>query len=302
VKEVPASAPAGLLADSRAKLFGNNTNSVTLSPDESVLYVTNGNTNNVAVLNVAALSTGNAVVGLIPTGWYPNYVTFSADGRYVYVVNGKSPTGPNPGYYYGDILPTLPASGCAASNEYNLQLIKAGLQSFPTPNAPGLALLTQRVAENNKYRSTEDSASVATMQFLQQKIKHVIYIIKENKTYDQVLGDLPIGNGDPSLTEFPAAVTPNLHNLAQSFVTLDHFYDSSEVSYDGWPWSVSARVPDTVAREVPVNYASRGLSYDAEGTNAGSPGKAPDSRRCGAGSRHHAEVHQHSSLGGHRRL
>jgi DNA-binding beta-propeller fold protein YncE len=83
LEEVPASAPAGLLPPSRAGLFGNNTNSVTLSPDQSTLYVTNGNTNNVAVLSVAALPTLNAVVGLIPTGWYPNSVSFNASGNHM---------------------------------------------------------------------------------------------------------------------------------------------------------------------------------------------------------------------------
>jgi DNA-binding beta-propeller fold protein YncE len=95
----------------------------------------------------------------------------------------------------------------------------------------------------------------------------VIYIIKENRTYDQILGDLPVGNGDPDLTEFGQATTPNLHSLAQTFVTLDNFYDRSEVSMDGWPWSVSARSPDVVEKQVTVNYAGRGLSNDSEGTN-----------------------------------
>jgi hypothetical protein len=107
------------------------------------------------------------------------------------------------------------------------------------------------------------------MGFLRQNIQHVIYIIKENRTYDQILGDLPFGNGDPNLTEFGAAVTPNLHTLATEFIDLDNFYDSSEVSMDGWPWSVSARAPDVVERQVGVNYAGRGLSNDSEGSNRG---------------------------------
>jgi len=106
-----------------------------------------------------------------------------------------------------------------------------------------------------------------TMATLRSKIQHVIYIIKENRTYDQILGDLSVGNGDPDLTEFGQATTPNLHNLARNFVTLDNFYDRSEVSMDGWPWSVSARSPDVVEKQVTVNYAGRGLSNDSEGTN-----------------------------------
>lgn len=266
IAEVGASAPPGLLG-SRAGLHGNNTNSVTLSPDETMLYVTNGNTNEVAVLSVAGLNTGHEVLGLIPTGWYPNSVTFGGDGKYVYVVNGKSPTGPNLGFCYGGVLPSLPAAGCNASNQYNLQLIKAGLQSFPAPGFAELARLTQQVAENNNYRSPAESEANGTLEFLRQHIKHVIYIVKENKTFDQILGDLGIGDGNAALTEFPASITPNEHSLAGNFVTLDHFYDTSEVSYDGWAWSTSARVTDVVARQTPVNYAGRGLSYESEGTN-----------------------------------
>jgi YVTN family beta-propeller protein len=268
IAEVGASAPPGLLG-SRADLHGNNTNSVTLSPDESMLYVTNGHTNNIAVLSLAALRTGHGVLGLIPTGWYPNSVTFSGDGKYVYVVNGKSPTKPNPGFCYGGVIPSLPAAGCNASNEYNLQLIKAGLKSFPLPGPSELARLTQQVADNNNYRSPEQSDANGTMEFLRHHIQHVIYIVKENKTFDQILGDLGIGDGYAALTEFPFGITPNQHSLAQNFVTLDHFYDASEVSYDGWAWSTSARVTDIVARQTPVNYAGRGLSYESEGTNRG---------------------------------
>ena len=146
-------------------------------------------------------------------------------------------------------------------------LIKAGLQSFPTPAPEDLQRLTEQVSENNRYLSREDETTAATMQFLHRHIKHVIYIIKENKTFDQVLGDGPVGDRDPALTEFPNAVTPNLHSLAQHFVTLDHFYDSSEVSFDGWAWSTSARAPDIIVKQTPVNYGGRGLSYESEGSN-----------------------------------
>jgi DNA-binding beta-propeller fold protein YncE len=253
-----------------AALSGNNTNSVTLSPDAGTLYVTNGNTNNVAVVNVAALGTPHAVLGLIPTGMYPNSVSLSHNGKFMYVANGKSPAGPNPNHCKGggSILPELTAAACNASNSYSLQLVKAGLQFIPTPPLPQLASLTAQVATNNHYGRSESPASAATMDFLAGKIKHVVYIIKENRTYDQVLGDLPVGNGNPSLTEFPDGVTPNFHNLARNFVTLDNFYDTSEVSYDGWAWSTGLIAPDVVIRQTPVNYSFRGgLSYDSEGDN-----------------------------------
>jgi hypothetical protein len=105
------------------------------------------------------------------------------------------------------------------------------------------------------------------MAFLRSHIKHVIYIIKENRTYDQVLGDLPRGNGDPLLTLFPEATTPNHHGLAKQFVTLDAFQDSGETSGVGWNWTVSARTTDSVEKTQPPNYAGRGLNYDWEGTN-----------------------------------
>ena len=263
--DIAVTAPAGLLPSAREKLKGNNTNSITLSPDESQLYVTNGNTNNVAVVQLSSASGQSRVIGLIPTGWYPNSVSFGRDGKTVYVVNGKSPTGPNPGNIKGT-TPALTAQGQAA-NEYSLQLIKAGFQSFPVPTPGELNKLTELVADNNHFQRVVSEADREKMEFLSQKIKHVIYIIKENRTYDQILGDLAVGNGDPDLTEFGAATTPNFHKLARKFVTLDNFYDSSEVSMDGWPWSTSARAPDVVEKQTTVNYAGRGLSYDSEGTN-----------------------------------
>lgn len=263
--DISVTAPAGLLPSARERLKGNNTNSVTLSPDQNTLYVTNGNTNNVAVVHLSTASGQSRVEGLIPTGWYPNSVSFSGDGKTVYVVNGKSPTGPNPGNCKG-ATPAL-AAQCQASNQYSLQLIKAGFQSFPTPGPGELNRLTELVADNNHFLRVVSEADREKMQFLRRKIKHIVYIIKENRTYDQVLGDLAVGNGDPDLTEFGAATTPNLHRLARRFVTLDNFYDSSEVSMDGWPWSTSARAPDVVEKQTTVNYAGRGLSYDSEGTN-----------------------------------
>ncbi|MBV9404889.1 MAG: hypothetical protein JO211_06065 [Acidobacteriaceae bacterium] len=270
--EVSVAAPAGTLPGSLGSLSGNNTNSVTLSPDQATLYLTNGNTNNVSVVSVAQLGSGNPVLGLIPTAMYPNSVALSGDGRFMYVVNGKSPAGPNINHCRGGgaILPNLTASACTASNQYSLQLTKGGLQFLPTPSTAQLPVLTNQVALNNGYQNTETPATAATMNFLASKIQHIIYIIKENRTYDQVLGDLPYGNGDPALTEFPAGVTPNLHNLAQNFATLDNFYDTAEVSYDGWAWSTGMIAPDIVLRQTPVNYSFRGgVAYESEGDNRG---------------------------------
>ena len=176
---------AAIVAPHSRPLTGNNTNGVTLSPDEKTLYVTNGNSNDVAVVNLNGTNEQATVAGLIPTGWYPTSVSLNANGTYMYVVNAKSPTGANPGYCHGGVLPTSPSSTCEASNEYDLQLIKAGFQSFPVPAAAQLTTLTAQVAVNNNFARTANTLAPAIMKFLQGKIKHVIYIIKENRTYDQ---------------------------------------------------------------------------------------------------------------------
>ena len=191
---------ASLLPASLAqfKYKGANPNSVTLSPDETQLYVTDGNLNCISVIALSGTNKNDQVIGLIPTGWYPNSVSFSADGSTVYAVNGKSPTGANPNWCYGGYGPPGEPA-CYASNQYNPQLVKAGLQTFPRPTAAQLATLTQQVAVNDRFSYTESDNDKAVMAAVRQGIQHVIFILKENRTYDQILGDLPVGNGQPSL-------------------------------------------------------------------------------------------------------
>ena len=263
VENIPVTAPAGLLESRLSTLKGNDTNSVTLTPDGTKLYVTNGWMNDVAVVGLTGPAP-HSVMGLIPTGWYPTSVSFSGDGSHVYVLNYKSPTGRNDG--------NSSAPDDCGTNCYDLQLIKAGLQIFPVPTTGELHRLTEQVAANNSFKGRANPIDARTMAALHQRIQHVIYIIKENRTYDQVLGDLPVGNGDPSDTEWGEAVTPNLHALASQFVDLDNFYDTSEVSMDGWPWSTSAHAIDTVERQTPVNYADRCVSYFPPADCAGFPG------------------------------
>ena len=274
VQTIQVIAPAALLSPTLADYTGANPNSVTLSPDEKHLYVTNGNLNCVAVVELDPATGGGQVVGLIPTGWYPNslvvknFETAGGDGGtspYVYVVNGKSPTGANSAMRYSYGPPTH--TNGYATNEYNPQLVKAGLQSYPLPSHEQLPTLTAQVAVNNRFAHVTSADDAAVMAAVRQGTKHVIFIIKENRTYDQVLGDLEIGNGDPDLVEFGEAITPNQHTMARTFVTLDSFYATAEVSADGWPWTTSARAPDVVERFVPVMYAGRGLSLDADGLN-----------------------------------
>jgi len=209
------------------------------------------------------------VVGLIPTGWYPNAVAVSGDSGRLVVANGKSPPGANRGACR-DSLSLAPGAlaACTGRNQYVWQLEKAGLLSLPLPSPPALARLTLQVAHNNNFpalrrRETEDAA----MAFLRTRIRHVVYVVKENRTYDQILGDLEIGNGDPALALLPENLSPNHHALARGFVTLDDFYDSGESSNTGWSWSTAARTNDFTEKTAPVNYAVRGLQYDAEGLN-----------------------------------
>ena len=269
LETIPVIAPPSVVATVPAlqqKLTGANTNSVTLTPDGTQLWVTNGNLNSVAVVALGGTDQNDQVAGLIPTGWYPNSVSFSPDGKWAYVVNGKSPTGANPNWCYGAGPTNYP--NCITMNEWNPQATKAGLQSFPTSNlAAQLPALTAQVLTNDRFSATESASEAAVMAAVRQGIKHVIFIIKENRTYDQVLGDLPVGNGDSSLVQWGQKITPNMHNLAQTFVTLDNIMASSEVSNDGWPWTTSARAPDVVERQFPLAYAARGLSLDTEGTN-----------------------------------
>ena len=259
------------------KLMGSNPNSLALSPDGRTLYVTNGGANSVAIIETYGMnealniSPGGIVRGLIPTGWYPSSVSVSADGKTLYVVNTKSVPGPDP---EGCRTTTSIARGaldsCYAANEYILQLNKGGFEVVPTPQASALDGLTKQVAENDHYvTDAKRAADEKTMAFLRQHIKHVIYIIKENRTYDQVLGDLPEGNGDPRLAILGKALSPNHHQLAAQFVDLDNFYCSGDVSGEGWNWSTAARASQMVENAYPINYADRGVSYDFEGENRG---------------------------------
>jgi YVTN family beta-propeller protein len=240
---------------------GSTSNSVALSPDENRLYVTNGGTNSVAVIQLGKDHVHGAAIGLIPTGWYPNSVSVSADGSTLYVVNGKSSAGPNP----NACSPGATVPSCGAANQYVWQLTRAGFLTVPVPNSLQLLGLTVQVALNNRFSTFEPNEPV--MSFIKQKIHHVIYIVKENRTYDQILGDLGRGNGDPNLAFLGGSLTPNFHKLAKQFVDLDNFYDSGEVSGDGWNWSTQARTTDDIEKEIPVNYAGRGVNYETEGTN-----------------------------------
>lgn len=280
---VNTSAPQGLLGGDDLVPKGSNPNSVTLSPNERFAYVTNGGTNNVAVVRLGGEAP--SVTGLIPTGWQPNSASVSPDGRTLYVVNGKSNTGPNPlncrsisaGGNYGSACQSVSAQN-GSGNNYAWQNMHGSLLVLPVPSTTDLQQLTSLVAQNNGFNLRLSRKDAATMRFLRQHIKHVVYIIRENRTYDQVLGDLPVGNGDPTLTQFPQSVTPNQHAIATNFVDFDNFYDTGNGSMDGWQWSTAGRALDFEEKSQVINYGKGGSAYDSEGTdrnvNAGISGVA----------------------------
>jgi DNA-binding beta-propeller fold protein YncE len=280
IQTIPIIAPAALLDTLPSRLVlrtGANPNSVTLSPDGTQLWVTNGNHNAVSVVALdpdhsAGHVNTSEVVGLIPSGWYPTSVTFSQDGQQAHVINLKSPTGPNPAFCYSNGAGYMPQPfTCFSANEYNPMRTKAGFQTFEVPSADQLALLTAQVATNNRFGAVMSEEDAAVMAAVRAGIKHVIFILKENRTYDQILGELDVegSDGDPALADFGIAVTPNQNAIAKQFVTLDRFLDTAEVSLDGWPWSTSARTPDVIERSYAVLYAGRELALEGEGNNRG---------------------------------
>jgi lactonase family protein with 7-bladed beta-propeller len=278
---IDARAPAGMLPG--RKYTGAATSAVTLSPDGRTVYAVNSGANSIAVIPVTGPS-ANRVSGLIPTAYEPHDVTFSADGSWMYIVSGKSLTGPNPGHLSSNtasitsiVYPggnAAAAAAARAANQYQFQLERASLVSARVPTSHHLRDLTEQVAKNNRYSTETDEKDRTAMEFLGRRIKHVIYVVKENRTFDQILGDLGNGaNADPDLTQFGQALTPNNHNFATKFVTLDNFMNPGDGSMDGWSWALQGRVTNTEALTQQINYASvnRGLSYESEGTNRNVP-------------------------------
>jgi YVTN family beta-propeller protein len=256
---------------------------VAIDQATKTLYAVNAGSNSIAVIPLSGPQAFKTV-GLIPTAYDPTDVAFSADGSWMYIINGKNDTGPNPGYGYGNLAAiqfiTFPGGNAAESaklnsnNQYQFQLEHASLVSAAVPATDDLWELTSRVAANNGYLAGHSDGDVKVMEFLHSKIKHIIYIVKENRTFDQILGDLGNGsNGDSSLTLFGNLVTPSFHRMARNFVTLDNFMDPGDGSMDGWSWSMRGRVTNTETITQQENYArvNRGLSYEGEGQNRNIP-------------------------------
>lgn len=246
---------------------GSTPNALDLSPDGKTLLVANADNNTVAVIEIEDDGKGE-VEGFIPTGWYPTGVRYSKDGSKIFILSGKglasaaNPRGRHAGLnqgpeYIGSMLwgslTTLDTPSAAKLKEYTATAL------FVTPDT-GKSQLAPAKAPARSVIPRKVGAPSA--------IKYVFYVIRENRTYDQVLGDLPQGNGDPSLTLFGEQTTPNVHALARQFVLLDNFYVDAEVSYDGHAFSTGAWATDAVEKIWPMNYGRREGRYLSEGGGA----------------------------------
>jgi DNA-binding beta-propeller fold protein YncE len=240
------------------KYGGSDPESLALSPDEKTLFSANAISDSVAVFDLGKEAPGRDTLaaGFIAAEWYPTVVGVSAKDLLIASAKGKG-SGPNPTQMSAtrDGRPRYP---------YTPARIHGSLARVPLSQAlANLKEETQQTLGMNALRGNGDHVPFAGGE---NKIHHVIYIIKENRTYDQVFGDLAGGNGDASLAMYGEEVTPNQHKLASQFGILDNFYDSGDVSGDGHPWSVSASVSDYVAKTWPIGYRSSEHTYDSEGT------------------------------------
>jgi DNA-binding beta-propeller fold protein YncE len=239
------------------KYGGSDPESLALSADEKLLFSADSISDSVGVFDLSHLSPGHPqqARGFIPSEWYPTVVATTANDLLIATAKGRG-SGPNPkprkmgrdGVPQYDYNPAM-ANGSLA--RISLAEIKSNLGSW-----------TVQASDTNAAQGNTDHVAFATGE---NKIRHVIYIIKENRTYDQVFGDISEADGDSSLTLFPEEITPNQHKLARQFGILDNFYDSGDVSGDGHIWSTSASVSDYIEKTWPIGYRSRQHTYDSEG-------------------------------------
>lgn len=246
---------------------GSTPNALALSEDGRRLFIAEADNNAVAIVDLAATTAGvtgatgaDTVSGRVPVEWYPTAVIVHGDTLLALTGKGGG-TGPNrqgprPGHGRGD--PGFDA------RQYTLGQTTGSLVTTTVARAGAaeLAPLTARVSRANRWREPREK-------FTYPPIEHVIYIVKENRTYDQVLGDLAQADGDTSLVFFPRAVTPNHHALAERFGIFDRFFVNAEASPDGHNWSMAAYTTDYLQKTMPSNYSDRGRTYDWEGTNRG---------------------------------
>jgi YVTN family beta-propeller protein len=232
---------------------GSTPNALALSADGRRLFVAEADNNAVAVID----TTTNRVLGRMPVEWYPT--ALAVHGSALVVVSGKGKgTAPNPGRQ-------SPYMATPGDRQYTLgQLDSSVMTLAASPPAGALKTLTARVAKANGW-----TASATAPKY--PPFKHVIYILKENRTYDQVFGDVKEGDGDPSLLFFPVECSPNHRALAARFGLFDRFFVNAEVSAQGHNWSMAAYSSDYVEKTTPANYQNEGRTYDFEGSNRGRP-------------------------------
>jgi YVTN family beta-propeller protein len=237
---------------------GTSPTGLALAADGNTLYVANSGNNDVAVVDVTDTWDFGHVRGLIPTGWYPTGVQVPKDGSRLLIANAKGlGTGPNLGHNESDPRDFTDI----------VRQLRGYLQIVPRPDADSLRRFTNQVRANNDIASgiavkepngPDPETIIPRRSGVGSPIKHIIYIVKENRTYDQVLGDLGKGNGDPQLAIFGQDITPNQHALADRFVTLDNYYADGEVSQDGWDWV-------TQANSNPYNELASNQGYGGNG-------------------------------------
>ncbi|HEU4716268.1 MAG TPA: bifunctional YncE family protein/alkaline phosphatase family protein, partial [Bacteroidia bacterium] len=250
---------------------GSTTNSIALSEDDKTLFIANADNNCLAVFDVSVPGHSKSK-GFIPVGWYPTCVRVA--NRVIFVSNGKGfsslpdPFGPNP---YGNVN-YQHSDTTHHEEQYIGSLFQGTLSIIPVPDEKTLSVYSQQVYRNTPYTKEKEERAdgqagnpIPTRTGDPSPIKYVFYIIKENRTYDQVLADMPGGNGDTSLLLFGKNITPNLHAIAGDFVLFDNFYVDSEVSADGHNWSLGGYADDYLEKTWPTSYGGRGGSYDAEG-------------------------------------
>jgi YVTN family beta-propeller protein len=259
---------------------GSTPDALAVAPDGETLYVANADNNCIAVIDIEHPGRSQ-VKGFIPTGWYPTAVAVTPDGKTLLVGVGKgNQTAANP----IDKLRLERKEGDSANQRrlpfpYIGTTLSGALSIVPVPDTKALAAHTERVYRNCPYSDKllsdapyAEKSPIPTKVGEPSPIKYVIYIIKENRTYDQVFGDLTRGNGDPALVMFGEKVTPNHHALAEEFVLLDNLYCNGHVSADGHPWSTMAYNTDYLARNWALTYSQReGVDDDDEGNLSRAP-------------------------------
>ena len=252
---------------------GSTTNGLALSEDEKTLYIANADNDCLAVFDLGTLGQSKSR-GYIPTGWYPTCV--KVIGKTIFVANGKgfssfaNPQGPNPSVRKQKVI--YQGAPAKSKEQYIGGLFHGTMSMMPEPNDAQLVIFSQAVYHNTPYTKDKEmnvegktGNPIPTKVGDASPIKHVFYIIKENRTYDQVLGDMEGGNGDTSLLLFGKKVTPNQHAVAKEFILLDNFYVNGEVSADGHNWSTAAYATDFLEKKWPTSYGGRGGEYNAEG-------------------------------------